>query len=240
MGLDFGLVKVLRDDAEQITQEGEFLGSPKYMAPEQIAHTDVDARTDLYSLGALIYLMCTGQPPFVRDNSMNRLLAHLNDPVPPMSEHDVDVPVELEQVALRCLAKSPGDRYESESSDIGPGTSEPTPNQAVVPSQGRDVAELIEWVCERFGVSAESLRAGRRLRNVARARAVVAYLAVIEGSASTTDVARALGVSPSAISRVLDSGRRLAESEGLARRCADPRCEAHRTDGNPPAGRISQ
>lgn len=134
----------------------------------------------------------------------------------------------------------PGDRYESESSDIGPGTSEPTPNQAVVPGQGRDVAELIEWVCERFGVSAESLRAGRRLRNVARARAVVAYLAVIEGSASTTDVARALGVSPSAISRVLDSGRRLAESEGLARRCADPRCEAHRTDGNPPAGRISQ
>ncbi|MCA9610037.1 MAG: serine/threonine protein kinase, partial [Myxococcales bacterium] len=111
--LDFGLVKVLQEEAEQITQEGEFLGSPKYMSPEQIEHAPADVRSDLYSLGALAYLMLSGHPPFERDTTMSILLAHLHDPVPPLSEHGVVVPSELERVVRRCLEKSPEDRYGS-------------------------------------------------------------------------------------------------------------------------------
>ncbi|MCB9598102.1 MAG: serine/threonine protein kinase [Sandaracinaceae bacterium] len=112
--LDFGLVKILQqEEADTITQEGEFLGSPRYMAPEQIEHAPADARTDLYALGALMFLMLTGEAPFERDSSMNILLAHLHDPVPTFAELGVDVPPELERVIRRCLEKSAEDRHRS-------------------------------------------------------------------------------------------------------------------------------
>jgi len=117
--LDFGLVKVLQEESEQITQEGEFLGSPRFMAPEQIAHAEVDTRTDVYSLGGLLYLLLTGKPPFVRSGSMNTILAHMEDPVPPMSDHGVDIPASLEQVTRRCLEKDPKDRYASADELLG-------------------------------------------------------------------------------------------------------------------------
>ncbi len=113
--LDFGLVKVMQptDEGDRITQEGEFLGSPRYMSPEQIEHGPIDGRSDIYSLGVLGYLMLAGRVPFERDTQMNILLAHLHDPVPPLSEHGAVVPPELERVVRRCLEKSPDDRYGS-------------------------------------------------------------------------------------------------------------------------------
>ncbi len=71
--LDFGLVKNVseRDEAEDLTQTGLFMGSPKYMAPEQIRGDRVDARTDVYSLGIILYEMLTGKVPFDKSNSVN-------------------------------------------------------------------------------------------------------------------------------------------------------------------------
>jgi serine/threonine-protein kinase len=93
--LDFGLVKNVSADAkaEELTQTGLFMGSPKYMAPEQIRGDKVDARTDIYSLGVIMYEMLTGKVPFDRPNSVNILMAHVNEDAPPMRQMNPSIQV---------------------------------------------------------------------------------------------------------------------------------------------------
>ncbi|MCI0464674.1 MAG: serine/threonine protein kinase [Gemmataceae bacterium] len=112
--LDFGLVQNLgpSEPEEKLTQEGTIAGTPAYMSPEQASGSDhLDARTDIYSLGAVAYYLLTGQPPFRRDKPVQVLLAHLRDPVPPLQSHRPDVPSDLEQVCLGCLEKEPARRF---------------------------------------------------------------------------------------------------------------------------------
>lgn len=108
--LDFGLVKVLRDDSEELTQEGRFLGSPRYMSPEQIQRSPMDGRSDLYSLGVILYRMLTGEVPFAGEHAVQTLMAHLSKPVPPLAQHGVHVPSAVEQMVMQLLAKDPNDR----------------------------------------------------------------------------------------------------------------------------------
>jgi len=113
--LDFGLVKS-SDETENmnLTLDGTITGSPLYMSPEQASGAaEPDARSDIYALGAVAYFMLTGRPPFESDKPLRVLFAHANDPVVPPSQHRADVPADLEEVILRCLAKKPGDRYQS-------------------------------------------------------------------------------------------------------------------------------
>jgi serine/threonine-protein kinase len=111
--LDFGLVRdqtLVGDD--QLTQMGTVAGSPPYISPEQAsAKKDLDARSDLYSLGAVAYFLLAGKPPFVRDTPMRTLMAHVYDPVPPLNAVRPDVPGDVEAVVLRCLEKSPASRF---------------------------------------------------------------------------------------------------------------------------------
>jgi serine/threonine-protein kinase len=111
--LDFGLVKNTEETAEDLTQTGLFMGSPKYMAPEQIQGERADGRVDIYALGVILYEMLTGKVPFDRPNSVNILMAHVHDAPPPFDhinpEHQI--PRALEAVVLRCLAKQPTDRF---------------------------------------------------------------------------------------------------------------------------------
>jgi serine/threonine-protein kinase len=113
--LDFGLVKVTRDtDAPQLTAEMTVSGTPLFMSPEQAtADRDLDARSDIYSIGAIAYFALTGEPPFKGNSSMEIMIAHARDPVVPPSELVAGIPSDLEQVVLKCLAKKPGDRYQS-------------------------------------------------------------------------------------------------------------------------------
>jgi serine/threonine protein kinase len=111
--LDFGLVKTLQgDQSVQLSQEDTVAGSPLYVAPEQVIHSQPpDRRTDIYSLGAVAYYLLTGQPPFLGSSAMEVMIAHTRDPVVPPSSLRPEVPADLEQVVLRCLAKKPADRY---------------------------------------------------------------------------------------------------------------------------------
>jgi serine/threonine-protein kinase len=113
--LDFGLVKNLADKAEDLTQTGLFMGSPKYMSPEQIRGEPVDGRSDIYALGVIMYEMLLGKVPFDRPNSVNILMAHVHEAPPPMQEANAGakVPALLETIVMRCMAKSPDDRYAS-------------------------------------------------------------------------------------------------------------------------------
>jgi serine/threonine protein kinase len=115
--LDFGLVKNVSGDgqSEDLTQAGLFMGSPKYMAPEQIRGDKVDARTDIYALGIILYEMITGKVPFDRPNSVNILMAHVNEEAPSLREMnpEVDVSPALEETIARCMAKDPERRFRS-------------------------------------------------------------------------------------------------------------------------------
>lgn len=114
--LDFGLVKNVSDSkTEDLTQTGLFMGSPKYMAPEQIQGQRVDARTDIYALGVILYEMLTGKVPFDRPNSVHILMAHVNEPPPDMRTMNPNLAIsaELEQLVFSCLAKNPDERPES-------------------------------------------------------------------------------------------------------------------------------
>ena len=110
--LDFGLVHEtgLRPKSDRLTLQGAVLGSPPFMSPEQAAgRTDLDTRTDIYSLGAVGYFLLTGEPPFVRETPMEMLLAHAYEPV--MMKDDI--PPDLQAVLSRCLSKKPDARYPS-------------------------------------------------------------------------------------------------------------------------------
>ena len=111
--LDFGLVRpgaTIRDSA--VSAEGQILGTPLYMSPEQaMGSRDLDARTDIYSLGAVAYFLVTGRPPFNQSSGIAAMIAHARDPVEPPSRYRDGIPADLESVILRCLAKSPVDRF---------------------------------------------------------------------------------------------------------------------------------
>ena len=113
--LDFGLVKNVADKGEDLTQTGMFMGSPKYMAPEQIRGDPVDARTDVYALGIILYEMLTGKVPFDRATSVNILMAHVHDEAPPMREVNPNIQVSqaAEAAVLGCMAKDPEQRFRS-------------------------------------------------------------------------------------------------------------------------------
>ncbi len=111
--LDFGLVKNNEQEGEDLTQAGLFMGSPKYMSPEQIQGEHVDGRCDVYALGVLLYEMVTGHVPYERAKQLDTLLSHVNDPLPGLREKKADLQISelLESVILKCLMKNPADRF---------------------------------------------------------------------------------------------------------------------------------
>ncbi len=113
--LDFGLVKDVTGDAEDLTQQGLFMGSPKYMAPEQITGGEISARTDIYSLGVMVYEMMTGKVPFDRGASVNTLMAHVNDVPPPLAEANpkIQISPQMESIIYKCLEKDASKRFGS-------------------------------------------------------------------------------------------------------------------------------
>lgn len=165
--LDFGLARVTRDRA-QLTQRGLVIGTPAYMAPEQIEGKEVDARCDLFSVGCVLYLLATGQAPFSGPNSMAILLAVANKHPKPPRELNPSLPAPLAKLILKLLAKNPKQR----------------------PSSALDVVHSLESIAAELGFSpwtpatgiahgrdsADSWFGALRNRRIAWSAAIVAAL----------------------------------------------------------------
>ncbi len=107
--VDFGLAKVFEERTSPLTKTGVLLGTLIYMAPEQCRGEELDARADVYSLGAMLYEMLSGQPPFTANSVTGLITKHLNDAPSPF-DRLLGIPYPLEQTCLRALAKSPDGR----------------------------------------------------------------------------------------------------------------------------------
>jgi eukaryotic-like serine/threonine-protein kinase len=107
---DFGIAKL---NLAQLTIPGQILGSPAYMSPEQLSGEGVDARSDLFSLGVILYTMITGYRPFQGNSATTVCFKVVNrDPIP-VTSFDADLPAELDEIITRAMAKNPADRFQS-------------------------------------------------------------------------------------------------------------------------------
>jgi len=115
--LDFGLVKVLGDEepGTELTQSGVMMGTPRYMSPEQITGRDVTATSDVYALGAVLFHVLAGRPPFDGESKFDIFAAHVGKEPPALRDVFPEhvVPARLETLVRRCLAKDPRERYPS-------------------------------------------------------------------------------------------------------------------------------
>jgi ligand-binding sensor domain-containing protein/tRNA A-37 threonylcarbamoyl transferase component Bud32 len=109
---DFGIAKLL-EGSSKLTGTGTLMGTPDYMSPEQAQGLKVDQRTDIYSLGIILYEMVTGRVPFEAETPLAVILAHVNAPLPLPSSLKPGLSPAIERVLLKALAKSPDDRFAS-------------------------------------------------------------------------------------------------------------------------------
>jgi serine/threonine-protein kinase len=106
--IDFGIVKVLSEDP--LTQQGYIVGTPEYLSPERYSGRQIDARSDIYSLGVLVFRLLTGRVPFAGRNTTEILQKHLKQPIPSINALNEQVTTEVEAVVSQAMAKHPDHR----------------------------------------------------------------------------------------------------------------------------------
>jgi serine/threonine-protein kinase len=109
--MDFGIARVA--GSEHLTRAGFMLGTPAFMAPEQVRGQEIDARTDLYALGVLFHHLITAKLPFRGDTAIALAQSRLHEQPTPVAQHRSNVPEWVDAVALRALARSPADRFQT-------------------------------------------------------------------------------------------------------------------------------
>ncbi len=111
--MDFGIARAIADSGNSVTQTAAVIGTAQYLSPEQARGDPVDARSDVYSLGCVLYEILTGEPPFTGDSPVAVAYQHVReDPIPPSKRH-AGVSADLDAVVLKALAKNPENRYQT-------------------------------------------------------------------------------------------------------------------------------
>jgi len=111
--MDFGIARAISDASSTMTQTAAVVGTAQYLSPEQARGETVDSRSDVYSAGCLLYELLTGRPPFVGDSPVAVAYQHVREQPRPPSDHDTDLPPEIDAIVMKALAKRLEDRYQS-------------------------------------------------------------------------------------------------------------------------------
>jgi tetratricopeptide (TPR) repeat protein/predicted Ser/Thr protein kinase len=111
--MDFGLAKAAQIQDQGITQDGMIIGTPHYMSPEQGKGEQLDHRSDIYSLGVVMYHLLTGELPFKADTPTAMIYQHAYEKPPPLREKNPDIPVELDGIVMKMLQKNPANRHQT-------------------------------------------------------------------------------------------------------------------------------
>jgi len=111
--VDFGLAAVAQSSRSRITRSGLLVGTPEYISPEQITGQQLDARSDLYALGVVLYEAISGKQPFAGETAVNTLFQHLEGEIPTLASLVPDVPPALDSLVMRAMSRSPDDRPQS-------------------------------------------------------------------------------------------------------------------------------
>jgi serine/threonine-protein kinase len=201
---DFGIARAV--SAATITQPGTVLGTVQYLAPEQARGAPVGRASDIYALGAVLYEMLTGRLPFDGESPIAIALKHLREPPPRPRAVQPDVPLRLEGIVLKAMAKRPEDRYRSAremAADLV-GTAE----------RWRDVVEEDEGATRRFDLPGEGRGLTRR-RLAVRVAAIAVAAVAVAGWAAWRSVDAYLTVPEVEMPELV--GHPLAEAEARAR-----------------------
>ncbi len=110
---DFGIVKLMGSQTMAYTATGALIGTPSYMSPEQALGKPGDERVDIYSLGVLLFQLVTNQLPFAADTPLAVVMKHVNEPIPQPVTFNPDIPLDLQNVIIKALAKNPDDRFQT-------------------------------------------------------------------------------------------------------------------------------
>lgn len=113
--MDFGIARAMTDSQATMTQTNAVVGTAQYLSPEQARGEKVDARSDIYSAGCVLFELLTGRPPFKADSAVAVAYQHVSEVAPNPSSIAGDIPESLDRVVLKAMAKSPDDRYASAS-----------------------------------------------------------------------------------------------------------------------------
>jgi predicted Ser/Thr protein kinase len=112
---DFGIARAVSDTTGTVTLAGTVLGTPQYLSPEQGRGEAVDLRSDIYSVGCMLYELLVGQPPFTGDSPVSIVVQHVSEAPAPPSAANCDISADIDSIILKALAKDPSDRYQSAS-----------------------------------------------------------------------------------------------------------------------------
>jgi serine/threonine-protein kinase len=124
--LDFGIAKLTDSQATQLTQAGTLLGTPSYMSPEQCMAKPVDARSDIYALGIILYEMATGRLPFIGEGYADLLIKQITGEAPPPRSLNPRLSEATERAILRAIEKEPEKRFQTMEEFVGGLSAEPT------------------------------------------------------------------------------------------------------------------